>query len=274
MPLLVGWIREAAGERRGSGEFRPKSPSAWARGPGFPRSAVPSDVQTEDHRELPCWLRPRQHRGPLGLDRGLDGPADLQSAARRGSRSEERRVEPKFRRRIIASCLVGCAQGSIGALWDWIEGWMIQQPVARSGWRSERRRTEPSSDVSPSRAALLAAPKAASETARIESWMIQQAVARIGWRSEERRTEPSSDGSPSRAALLAAPKAASETPRIESWMILQGRCRIGCRSEERRTEPKFRRRIIASCLVGCAQGSVRRASDRNLDQKPSGRSRS
>src|SRR5688572_6990519 len=48
-----------------------------------------------------------------------------------------------IRRRIIASCLVGCAQGSLGALSDWIEGWMILQAAARRGSRSEERRAEP-----------------------------------------------------------------------------------------------------------------------------------
>jgi hypothetical protein len=32
------------------------------------KSAVPSRVQTEAHRELPCWLRPRQHRRRLRIE--------------------------------------------------------------------------------------------------------------------------------------------------------------------------------------------------------------
>jgi hypothetical protein len=111
---LVGCAQGSVGTLSGRGLDDPagRCPERIA----FLRAPYRAEVQTGVHRELPCWLRPRQRRGAFG------------------------------------------------------SSWMILQAVARIGSRSEKRRTEPSSDGSSSRAALLAAPKAAFEARQIETW--------------------------------------------------------------------------------------------------------
>src|SRR5688572_1139379 len=167
------------------------------------------------HRELPCWLRPRQRRGPFGsrpenptgLLRNSDGvlKSAVPSRSSDGSSSraallaatkaaswpfrietgesdrvvaqlgwctEERRTEPEFRWELIASCLIGCAQGSVVA--PRIESWMILQVVAGSDGVLKSAVPSRSPDGRASRAALLAAPKAAFEAPQIETWTMHR----------------------------------------------------------------------------------------------------
>jgi len=67
-----------------------------------------SDRNLEDHRELPCWLRPRQLRWLLS-DRDLEDHRELPCWLRPRQLRGSFRIETW---KIIASCLVGCAQGS------------------------------------------------------------------------------------------------------------------------------------------------------------------
>jgi hypothetical protein len=123
-----------------------------------------------------------------------------------------------------------------------------------------------SSDGGSSRAALLAAPKAAFGAPRIETWRIGRACWQLGWCTEERRTELKCRRRIIASCLVGCAQGSIGSPlRIETGGSDRVVAQLGWCTEERRTEPEFRWTVIASCLVGCAQGSVGAHSDRELD---------